>query len=261
MKRALLGLYTYLEFGLTALVFVPLMGVVALVSKPDPGRRIRGRWMRRFGRTTSNLTSIWRFQVEGEGPPDVLTKPYVVVCNHESTADPFLLSHLPWDMRWVSKESIFKLPVIGWLMRLGGDIPLRRGESQSVVQMLNACKETLAAGMCVMIFPEGTRSADASLLPFKPGAFQLAIEAGVPVLPIALYGTHSCRPKGSIWFGQADAVVRVLKPISTQGMTSADVQRLSDLARAQIAEAVLELASRKGHGTPASGTAQAPVSG
>ncbi len=241
MRRAILGLYTYVEFFLCAVLFVPLMGLATLLTKPDPGRRIRGRWMRRFGRVTSRLTPIWRFSVEGKGPPDIFERGYVVVSNHQSTADPFLLSFLPWDMRWVSKESIFKLPIIGWLMKFSGDIPLRRGEAQSVVQMLNTCKETLAAGMCIMIFPEGTRSADGKLLPFKPGAFQLAIETQSPILPVALTGTHACRPKGSLWFGEAKAVVRVLEPVETKGLTQADLPALTERVRESIAKAVASL--------------------
>lgn len=241
MRRAILGLYTYFEFFVCAVVFVPLMAVAALLAKPDVGNRIRGRWMRRFGRVTSRLTPIWKFSVEGQGPKDILQRGYVVVSNHQSTADPFLLSFLPWDMRWVSKEAIFKLPIIGWLMKLGGDIPLRRGEAQSVVQMLNACKETLASGMCVMIFPEGTRSPDGKLLPFKPGAFQLAIETQSPILPVALTGTHACRPKGSLWFGEAKAVVRVLEPVETAGLTAADLPALIERVRESIAKGVAAL--------------------
>lgn len=239
MRRAALGLYTYLEFVLMAVLFVPILGTVALVQgRRDPGNRVRGRWMRNFGKTTSAMTPMWRFSVAGPKPPDIDSKPYVVVSNHESTADPFLISWLPWDMRWVSKESLFRLPLIGWLMRAGGDIPLRRGEKGSVVEMLAECHRTLKAGVSVMLFPEGTRSPDGSLLPFKDGAFQLAIEAGVPVLPVMVHGTRACRPKGSLWFGEARATVYVLEPISTTGLTLADVPMLREKARDRIAEAL-----------------------
>jgi 1-acyl-sn-glycerol-3-phosphate acyltransferase len=238
MRRAVLGFYTYLEFFLVALLFVPILGFVALIHRRDPGRRVRGRWMRNFGKLTSALTPIWRFSAQGTKPADIDTRPYVVVSNHESTADPFLLAWLPWDMRWVAKESIFKLPVIGWLMKFGGDIPLRRGERESVQVMLDECRRTLAAGVSVMMFPEGTRSPDGALLPFKDGAFQLAIEAGVPVLPVIVQGTRTCRPKGSLWFGEARAVTYVLEPIPTAGLTLADVPKLRERARDMIAEAL-----------------------
>ncbi len=233
--KALLGLYTYFEFFLLALIFLPIMGLVALFAKDDPGRRHRGQWMRRFGRVTSACTPLWRFSVEGEKPPDIDREGYVVVSNHQSTADPFLLSWLPWDMRWVAKQELFRQPVTGWLISLGGDIPLRRGERESVVEMFDACKRTLESGLSVMLFPEGTRSPDGKLQAFKDGAFQLAIETQRPVLPIALTGTHACRPKGSLWFGKARAKARVLEPVPTQGLTLADLPKLREQVHARIA--------------------------
>jgi len=238
MRRALLGLYTYLEFGACIAGFLPVMGVVHRLHRKDRTQRIPGRWMRRFGRTTTRLTPLWKFAVEGEGPSDIDARPYVVISNHESTADPFLLSYLPWDMRWVAKEEIFRMPVIGTLMRFGGDISLRRGKGESVRAMLQECLDTLRAGQSIMLFPEGTRSPDGKLLPFKDGAFQLAIEAQVPILPVAVRGTRDCRPKGSKWFGEARAVARVLEPIPTKGMTLEDVPRLRDLARSRIDESL-----------------------
>ncbi len=251
MRRALLGLYTYIEFFLAALAFVPILGLVALLHRRDPACRIRGRWMRRFGRFTSRLTPLWRFSVRGDPPAGIREgHAYVVVANHESTADPFLLSWLPWDMRWVAKEELFRLPLLGFLMRSGGDIPLRRGARSSVADMLGACRETLARGVPVMMFPEGTRSPDGRLLPFKDGAFQLAIDAGVPVLPVAIVGTRDCRPKGSVWFGDARAIAHVLAPIPTEGLGSADVVLLREQARAAIAEATAALRAELG-GAPA----------
>lgn len=253
MRRALLGLYSYLEFFTLAVLMTPMLGVVALLHHRDPTRRIRGRWMRRFGRLTSRLTPIWRFSVEGTRPPDIDTHAYVVVSNHESTADPFLLSWLPWDMRWVAKEELFRLPLIGWMMRAGGDIPLRRGQRSSIEEMLTACRETLAGGLSIMMFPEGTRSGTGELLPFKDGAFLLAVQAGVPILPIALSGTRDCRPKGSTWFGEARAVARILEPLPTKGMGVADVPALRDRVRARIAAELVGMRQREGErsGAPA----------
>jgi 1-acyl-sn-glycerol-3-phosphate acyltransferase len=239
MRKTLLGLYTYLEFSACMLGFLPVLGTVCALE-PD-NLRVRGRWMRRFGRVTARLNPLWRFSVEGTPPADVDRAAYVVVANHESSADPFLLCGLPWDMRWVSKEELFRVPVLGQLLRFGGDIPLRRGDRASVVEMLAEARATLADGLPVMIFPEGTRSADGELGPFKDGAFQLAIEAGVPILPLAIEGTRACRPKGSLWFGEASARVRVLPSLSTEGLGAADVPRLRERTRARIAEALADM--------------------
>jgi 1-acyl-sn-glycerol-3-phosphate acyltransferase len=238
LRKVLIGTYTYLEFVLVGVVFLPVMAVSWLRHRRDLTRRGTGRWMRRFGRTTARLTPIWRFTVDGDPPADILRRAYVVIANHQSVADPFLLSFLPWDMRWVSKAEIFRLPLVGQLMRLGGDIELQRGDRDSVLRMLDECRRTLDHGCPIMMFPEGTRSKDGELLPFKDGAFELAIRAGVPVLPVVLWGTASCMVKGSPWLGESRARARVLPPISTAGMGPEDVARLRESAREAIAAGV-----------------------
>ena len=202
--------------------------------------------MRRLGKTSSALSPLWKFTVEGEPPPDIDHKPYVVVANHESQADPFLLSWLPWDMRWVAKEELFKPPLTGWAMRLGGDIKLRRGEKGSVVAMMRECEAAIAGGISVMLFPEGTRSRDGTLLPFKNGAFDLAIRTQVPILPIAIAGTRKMRPKGSKWFGKARACAKILPALPTAGLGAADLEGLRDRTRDLISGALPDLRARYG---------------
>jgi len=244
MRRIAQGLYCYLMFFLLAVGFLIPMGFVALFTKRDPAMRLRGRWMRRFGRATDALNPVWHFRVEGAKPEGIDSHPYVVVSNHQSSADPFLLSLLPWDMRWVAKVELFSKPLVGWLLHLGGDIALHRGERASVEAMLDQCRATLAHGVSVMFFPEGTRSPDGHLQAFKDGAFQLAIETGTPVLPVVVQGSRACRPKGNLWFGEASAVARVLAPVSTVGLTLADVPALKARVHDQIAAALGEMEAR-----------------
>ena len=241
MARPFAVAFTYAEFLASAVLFVPVLGIARLGSRSDPTHRVAGRWLRNFGKLTARLTPLWDFSIEGDAPADIAQRAYVVVCNHESNADPFLLSGLPWDMRWISKEELFELPLLGTLMRLGGDIALRRGEADSVREMLAECRATLERGLSVMIFPEGTRSRDGALGAFKDGAFRLAIEAQVPLLPLALAGTRSCLPRGSGMLGDARARARVLRPLDTRGLTLDDVATLRERARSQIADAVSEL--------------------
>ncbi len=250
LRVALLGAWTYFTFTVSTLAFIPILGATALLFSRDPTRRIRGRMLRFFGRANYRLSPIWRFSVDAAAPADVRERAYVVVSNHESSADPFLLSWLPWDMRWIVKEELFRAPLIGLLIRFGGDIALRRGRRDSIARMFEECRRTLAGGMSIMLFPEGTRSRDGRLLPFKDGAFRMAIEAQVPLLPLALAGTRSCRPKGSIWFGHAVAKVRVLEPIPTLGMTLEDLPRLRELARERIGLAVEALRLELGEALP-----------
>lgn len=241
------GLYTYAEFGACLVAFLPVMKVSSLRHRGDPTQRAPGRWMRRFGRTTARLTWIWKFEIEGVKPADIDHKPYVVVANHESQADPFLLSWLPFDMRWVAKQELFDPPFTGWAMRWGGDIPLKRGARDSVTEMMTECERALAGGISVMMFPEGTRSKDGNLLPFKDGAFALAIQAGVPILPVAIAGTREMRPKHSKWFGRAHACAKMLDPIPTAGMTNDDLPVLRERSRDAITAALPDLRARYGH--------------
>ncbi len=242
MRRTVLGAFSYLEFGLLLVAWLPILGVVTLLGRNNVRRR--GRWMRRFGRLTARLTPLWRFRIEGQRPADIDHTAYVVVANHQSSADPFLLSSLPWDMRWIAKIELFRAPPIGWLMRLGGDLAVERGDGPSVRAMMADARTTLDGGLSLMVFPEGTRSSNGELGRFKDGAFELAIAAGVPILPVVLDGTRTCRPKGSWWFGDADAVARVLTPIPTTGLGPNDVAALRELVRTRISAELPRLVAR-----------------
>ena len=217
------------------------VSLVWLVTAPfDRGRYHAGRAFRQLAVTQVTLNPLWHFETDGEKPANPRL-PYVAVSNHESYADIFLISHLPWEMKWLSKDTMFRIPVMGWMMRMARDIPIKRGKRESVVSAMQGCRDRLGLKVSVMIFPEGTRSHTDELLPFKDGAFKLAIEAGAPILPIALSGTRDCMAKGSFAFRKARAKARVLAPISTAGMTSADLPALRDRTRALIDAARHEL--------------------
>ena len=181
----------------------------------------------------ARLNPFWRFGVLGP-LPSTPPRRTVVVGNHESNADPFLVSFLPWEMKWLGKASLFRIPVAGWMMWMAGDVPVRRGDSDSAKEAMAACSRWLARGMPVMLFPEGTRSRDGQLLPFKDGAFRLAIETGADLLPVAVAGTGTALPKHSWKFGRAEGRVTVGTPISTAGLTLADVEALKARVRAEI---------------------------
>jgi 1-acyl-sn-glycerol-3-phosphate acyltransferase len=169
-----------------------------------------------------------------------------VVSNHESFADILLISRLPWEMKWLSKAELFRIPLMGWLMYLAGDVPVKRGFGPSAVEAMAKCRQILARKVSVMIFPEGTRSATAELLPFKDGAFRLAIDAGVPILPLALSGTATALRKHDWRIGRSTAVVEVLQPVATAGLTTGDVPALKERVRGLIVEARDRLARELG---------------
>jgi 1-acyl-sn-glycerol-3-phosphate acyltransferase len=149
-------------------------------------------------------------------------------------------------MKWLSKAELFRIPFMGWLMYLAGDVPVKRGFGPSAVEAMAKCRQILARKVSVMIFPEGTRSSTMDLLPFKDGAFRLAIDAGVPILPLALHGTGTALRKHDWRIGRSTAVVEVLSPVETAGLTPADVPALKQRVRNLIVEARDRLATELG---------------
>jgi 1-acyl-sn-glycerol-3-phosphate acyltransferase len=235
MLLRVVSVWIWLTTALVAAVWLPLMTLVYVATAPfDPGRYAVGRWFRRAAITCVALNPLWRFRTSGIVPENP-RRPYVAVSNHESFADIFLISHLPWEMKWLSKEAIFKIPVMGWMMRMAGDVPVKRDVRSSRAEALDQCRDRLAKRVSVMIFPEGTRSRDDDLLPFKDGAFRLAIETGTPVLPLVVAGTRHAMAKGSFVFRRARAEVRALPPISTDGLSVADAPALRERVRQLIA--------------------------
>lgn len=238
MRDNVLSAWAWTCTVLVVLLGFPVVGLTWLATAPfDRGRYAAGRMFRRLAVLAIHLNPLWKFRVTGRGPSDP-RRPYVAVSNHESYADIFLISMFPWEMKWLAKTTIFNIPVMGWLMRLAGDIPVVRGERASAVAALAAVRERLVARrVSVMIFPEGTRSRTEEMLPFKDGAFRIAIEAGAPILPIAVAGTRFAMRKGSFRFNRAVALARVLPPIDTTGLTAADVPALKARVRAVIDDA------------------------
>ena len=232
--RTLASIWSWLAIALVVLFGFAIQLVLFVLTAPfDRRRYVCGRFFRLIGVTAARLIPTWHFGTSGEIPRGIPGRT-IVVGNHASQADPFLISFLPWEMKWLSKAAMFRVPVVGWCMWLAGDIPVTRGEAASAAQALNRCKLWLDRGVPVMIFPEGTRSQTDELLPFKDGAFRLAIETGADILPVALSGTRKSLPKHSWRFQRARARVTVGTPIATAGMTLADVPRLKELAREQI---------------------------
>lgn len=233
---SLVSIWTWAVLGFCLAAWLPLLAIVRLATAwGDPGRYWAGLLFRKIAVVTATLNPLWRFRVTGTLPANP-RNPFVVVSNHESFVDILLISHLPWEMKWLSKVEILRIPVLGWDMRLAGDVPVERGTARSAAKAMRRCREILAQHVSVIIFPEGTRSPTGEMLPFKDGAFRLAIDAAVPILPLVVRGTRTALPKHGWRFGRSDAEVRVLEPIETTGLRSADVESLKERVFERIAQ-------------------------
>ncbi|HEX9306848.1 MAG TPA: lysophospholipid acyltransferase family protein [Anaeromyxobacter sp.] len=179
---------------------------------------------------------LWRMRVHGR---DRL--PWhgaaVLVANHLSLLDVLVLYGLFRPFKYVAKGEVFRIPFVGWNMALSDYVPIWRGDRESVRRMMDRCRVHLARGVPVLLFPEGTRSPDGRLQPFKDGAFRLALELGCPVFPIAVSGTGEALPKHGVALrGRMEAVVRVLDPLLPAAHPS--VEALKAAARDAIAAAL-----------------------
>lgn len=256
--NALLSIYAWLETGIVAVVGFFVQALLVVTWPFDKRKYVTGRTFRLIGVTAARLNPFWKFSIHGAYQrPAGRT---VVVSNHESHADCFLISYLPWEMKYLAKSSLFKIPFVGWSMALAGDIFVRRGEKDSAQGAMATCARWLDKGVPVMIFPEGTRSKTDDLLPFKDGAFRLAIESGADVLPLAVSGTRRSLPKHSWRFATSRALVTVGTPISTKGMTLNDVERLKTMTREQILSLRASLMPLTGVEGPVPAGEEQPVS-
>ncbi len=238
------------------LALVGLLGVILvmflvrpLLDRGDPDRRRMGRWFHGFGVTILRLQPFVRvhFDVRTTAP---YGEPCVVVANHESDCDVYVsswLATLGWNMKYLSKKSLFDVPFFGPAMTLVGDIPVIRGDRRSRLEAFERCRWWLAKGMPVLFFPEGTRSRTGEMASFKEGAFRLAIEAGAPIRPVVFAGTRDALPPGEFFFRPARISIRVLDPISVAELTVDDAGALATRVQALVLAERDEMRRALGH--------------
>jgi 1-acyl-sn-glycerol-3-phosphate acyltransferase len=221
---------------LSSLAIFPIAVLCWGLSLPfDPRKVILHRFTCFWASLFTWLNPAWPIEIIGREKIDP-KQTYVMVANHQSLLDILVLYRLFTHFKWVSKSEIFKIPLVGWNMRLNDYVELRRGDRISVAAMLRHCRKTLSSGSSIMMFPEGTRSPDGRLRRFKEGAFDLAIAAQRPLLPIVVHGTASALPKkGWVLQGRHRIKVKVLDPISFESFANTSGDDLTIEVRELIA--------------------------
>lgn len=180
------------------------------------------------------LNPYWDVSVSGLENIDK-KKAYIIVANHQSLADIVIVYLVRMQFKWVAKESLFKVPFVGWCMWLAKHIKLERGDFGSIKKVYRQAAVWLRKGMSVLFFPEGTRSNSGEMKDFQNGAFKLAIKENVPILPISIKGTGDAIPKGTwLFHTKIPASIKVLPPIDVSGFAPADFAKLRDMARAAL---------------------------
>ncbi len=189
---------------------------------------------RAWGRLLCRIADI-RVRVEGRDNIDP-SQTYIFVGNHTSQTDIWTFQgYIPHDFRWIAKKELFAIPIFGAAMRAVGFISIDRSRGRQAVKSLNDAAARIAEGTSVLIFPEGTRSTDGHLQPFKTGAIMLAIKAGVPVVPVGFNGTSQALPKGSLLARGGDVVLRIGNPLPTKDFKAKDKQELALVLQRQVA--------------------------
>ena len=221
-------------------VVLSLIAVVCgfILAPIDPQRRLAHGVNTLWGEAVFLFNPLWRCRVTGQRRVEP-RRAYIYIANHQSMLDIMALFALRRQFKWVSKESLFRIPFLGWAMRAAGYVSLQRGDRTSIRVTYDQARTYLEHGMSVVFFPEGTRSATGELLPFKNGAFRLAAEMGIPVVPVAIIGTRDLLVKGSWLFrGRRTVRVKVLPPIDVARYKSARIDGLRDEAFNAIARAL-----------------------
>lgn len=165
------------------------------------------------------------------------TKSYVIVINHNAMTDILALYFLPLNFRWVSKREVFKIPYIGQLLSLHGDIAIDRSRgADSMRKVTEKGKMWISRGVSIAMFPEGTRSKSGEIARFKQGAFALAKDAGVEILPVVMHGTRTVLKKNYLVNWRNSLTVSVLPPISVEEVKSLEMSELIDKTRTMMCE-------------------------
>jgi 1-acyl-sn-glycerol-3-phosphate acyltransferase len=165
------------------------------------------------------------------------TQSYVYMSNHQSNFDiPVLLAYLPVQFRWLAKAELFNIPIFGRAMRGAGYVKIDRFNRESAFESINEAAAKMKNGVSVMIFPEGTRSLDGKIRSFKKGGFVMAVDAGVPIVPIVLKGTWTIMEKSSLKINTGEVSLNIEPPIATTDYTRENKDDLIKSVRAVIRE-------------------------
>jgi 1-acyl-sn-glycerol-3-phosphate acyltransferase len=220
-------LHSIIAIPLVYLYTIVMGSLSLLLSLYDPAGR-RQHWCARLWCRMIALTAGARVRVHGAHH----IRPgasYVFLSTHQSYMDiPAMLGYLPAQLRIAAKKSLFRIPFMGWHLTRAGHIPIDRSSTEKAVNSMKEAAGYLKGGICAFVFPEGTRSRDGYLHKFKKGGFKLALQAGVPLIPITIIGSRQVLPPDEIIFRPGPIDMYVDAPIPIAGLTDDDLEPLME---------------------------------
>jgi 1-acyl-sn-glycerol-3-phosphate acyltransferase len=234
ITRFLYALYRPVFF-LLVLLDTTILGVLTIIASYfDPtGRRVH--YIGKFWARLNLLLSGVRVRLIN---PQAIKpgQPYIVMSNHQSHYDVWaLIGHMPLQLRWVMKIELRKIPIFGLGCERMGHIFIDRGHPDRAYKSLEAAGQKIRDGASVVFFPEGTRSPDGNLLPFKKGGFNIALTAGVPILPITVRGSRGVLPKGTVRVRPGTIELLIHQPVTLEGYSTENREALMERVKSTIA--------------------------
>jgi 1-acyl-sn-glycerol-3-phosphate acyltransferase len=249
-KRICMDIFKSIIVWLIGICFVvvtfPLTLVLWVLTYPfDKDRAITHLFLMHQSRLLLFLIPIWTIRTEGREKA-VKGTTYVIISNHQSLLDILIINSLRYKYKWISKIENFNVPVIGWYLKMARYITVDRGNDESKAEMLGKSYNCLRNKVSLMIFPEGTRSTDNEIGFFKRGAFQLAIQANTPILPVLIDGTGGILPKHGLVFARGHHIrIKVLDQVNPEDFATDDPDMLASKFGTLMKSALKELRAEK----------------
>ena len=230
------SVYFWFELFFISGILFPLSFLLFMLTFPfDKRRVVMHQYACIWSMIVLKINPLWRIKVKGREHID-RRETYIMVSNHQSGADIIVLFLLRTHFKWVAKRTLFYVPFIGWNMWLNNYIRIDRDRKTSMRKMMADAAKTLKEGNSVMIFPEGTRSKDGNIQPFKTGAFHLAINNQRPILPIAIKGTSQAVRKGGFLINRNNNIsATILPPIPFSQFRDQEPKEVANLVHDRIA--------------------------
>jgi 1-acyl-sn-glycerol-3-phosphate acyltransferase len=240
------SLFVWLLILSFSLILFPVSFIIWLLLYPFDHERVAIHWWLVIqGCVLTKIVPIWKASVVGR-EKGVGKRPFIIISNHQSILDILILNCLLYRFRWISKIENYKVPVLGWYMRMAKYIVVDRGNKESKALMMENSAECLRKGISIMMFPEGTRSHNGEIAPFKLGAFQLALMTDKSILPVIVDGTGGVLPKHGLVFSGGNILkIKVLDPVHPGTFGTGDAEELATKFRNMMADELSKMRAEK----------------